>query len=517
MTRSCQKSVRYVKGGLCNPGDGSKCHPYNSLSQAQADNSWTTLIVLPSNVALEGNLILQDGQNIEGLVDPTKVGNHKVGILTTLLGNTITTLGNNKISNLRFENIDHIAIEVTEGQNVCINNVFITNFNLGNYFEFSFWESAAIQGFQNVKSGILSIQNSIIENGTSGIQFSAAGNSIRKMKACGNTVRNLNAEVISIGIGGGANENATIYDIFHNNFIENVQSELFGAGLWGTSAHLLPEEGGTLFIDWQNNTLQDIGNTSSGFLWTLFMVNEGSANSVVWKVKKNYLNRGVQATLFQFENTGATAKVSFKKNRIDNHTVGGYNHYGSDEVVEACGNTFNNVDLGAFSFLSNNEDGANVVAKIFKNQGSNITTLGTLNIENYIGQWNNLNITYNCNCFANSDIAISDLTTGENNILVTARKNGFTNVPVSVLLNPGSATLDLQSNYWGGGPANVVQVGEGTATVDVSNFLTVNPCCNQPITPLALATKLNKVGKASKVMKTQNSSALKAHWQSLNK
>src|SRR5437660_1323379 len=65
-----QGIVKYVQGGSCNPGDGSKKHPYNSLALAQADTSWTTLVVLASPVALDGGITMRAGTKLIGEKNP---------------------------------------------------------------------------------------------------------------------------------------------------------------------------------------------------------------------------------------------------------------------------------------------------------------------------------------------------------------------------------------------------------------------------------------------------------------
>ena len=491
----CKKMshTKYVQGGAADNGNGSKFSPYNSLATAQADPYWKTLIVLPSTISLEGNLILQDGQNLRGKVDPTKLGNNVVGTLTTLSGNTVTCLGNNKISYLRFENIDHIAIKLTQAENVVISKVHITKFNLGNYFEFSFWESGAIQGFQNTKSGTITVKDSVIEYGTCGIQLSVAGSAVRKLNACNNIVRNLTAELICIGIGGAATENGIIHDNYSHNYLENLQTQTYGAGLWGTSSHLIliPGDndyrpGGTLFADWKYNTLQNMGNTISNFgFWSLFLVNEGTSNTVTWDIFNNYMNRGDQATLFQlnisdFEpgtpETGATVNINFKKNRIDKHAYGYVHYAGTIENVIIEDNTFNDLNV-AIDFLALNDNGSIVFAKIINNEANQLSEefLGLYNDE---GFWKKLSIEMDKNCITDAAIGVADYTDNllNKNIKVVGRNNGFSNVPVSVSRNPGDAVMDLRSNYWGGGPANVVVNGVGQGSVDVSNYLTVNPC-----------------------------------------
>lgn len=145
--------TKYVKGGLCKPGNGSKKCPWNSLALADADTSWNTLVVLASPVELTGGLNMRPGTCLIGEKNPVEgtatgdqcmITNPTANILN---GDCIHVVsGDVKIKNIYFREIWNSAIEYNNARNLTVENVLITGYNkglntssvLGRHFDLSF-------------------------------------------------------------------------------------------------------------------------------------------------------------------------------------------------------------------------------------------------------------------------------------------------------------------------------------------------------------------------------------------
>ena len=129
---------KYIKGGAPSGGNGSKTSPWNSLSQAEASN-WKQLIVLPSNVALDGGLHLYDGQEIRGedrdsciLTNSSYDLNH--------YGDAIVCHDDTKVKNLTIQNTWRVGIQLQDSRNTKISNCALLRCgqqNEGTFYDYS--------------------------------------------------------------------------------------------------------------------------------------------------------------------------------------------------------------------------------------------------------------------------------------------------------------------------------------------------------------------------------------------
>lgn len=176
LTLSCQiafaegrdnkhEKVRYVQGGACAPGRGTKKHPYISLDQAyQHTTEWDVLVVLSSTTPLDGGITLNDGQKLIGEENPTTVGLSPTQptITNTTLnngGNGAVVNGNVVIENIHFSNLDGSGIQYNNAQDLTIKNVLITDYRV-----------AGLRGVCT-NSGVTDIRNLIIrDNGGTAIE-----------------------------------------------------------------------------------------------------------------------------------------------------------------------------------------------------------------------------------------------------------------------------------------------------------------------------------------------------------
>ncbi len=127
--------TKYVKGGLCEPGDGSKCKPWNSLALAQA-GSWETLVVLSSPIALDGGILLKDGQKLVGEkspVDGPLEYDQPTITNTDLLSNggngVLVQSGSVEVKNLHITNTQVSAINYDNAKDLFVKEVLVTGHN----------------------------------------------------------------------------------------------------------------------------------------------------------------------------------------------------------------------------------------------------------------------------------------------------------------------------------------------------------------------------------------------------
>ena len=142
MTCGCEKKksygcyAKYVQGGRCEPGDGSKCSPWNSLALAEADGNWKTLVVLSSPIALDGGILLKNGQKLVGEKSPVD------GLLSwdqpTITNTDLNSNGGNGVKvdsgsvvvkNIHFANTQVSAINYDNAKDLFVKNVLVTGHN----------------------------------------------------------------------------------------------------------------------------------------------------------------------------------------------------------------------------------------------------------------------------------------------------------------------------------------------------------------------------------------------------
>jgi hypothetical protein len=138
--QACPKKTKYVQAGAPDEGNGTKTRPYNSLANAQADSTWRVLVVLSSTIALDGGILLKDGQKIKGDRSPFS------GIQLPIVTNSTNTLNDGNgiiiapgatvtIKNLWITDTFASAIRYDGARNVYVRNVLITGTNQGEIIE----------------------------------------------------------------------------------------------------------------------------------------------------------------------------------------------------------------------------------------------------------------------------------------------------------------------------------------------------------------------------------------------
>ncbi len=135
---SSKGKYAFVQGGKCTPGIGTKQDPYNSLALAQADTSWTTLVVLPSPVALDGGIAMRPGTTIIGGKSPVNgsLDYDQPTITNTSIdsngGNGVVVIsGDVTVKNIYFKDTWGSAIKYDNARDLIVKNVLVTGFNQG--------------------------------------------------------------------------------------------------------------------------------------------------------------------------------------------------------------------------------------------------------------------------------------------------------------------------------------------------------------------------------------------------
>ncbi len=135
---SSEDKYAFVQGGKCTQGVGTEFDPYNSLALAEADTTWTTLVVLPSTVALDGGIAMRPGTAIIGAKSPVKgaLDYDQPTITNTSIdsngGNgVVVTGGDVTVENIYFKDTWASAINYDNAHDLTVKNVLVTGYNQG--------------------------------------------------------------------------------------------------------------------------------------------------------------------------------------------------------------------------------------------------------------------------------------------------------------------------------------------------------------------------------------------------
>ncbi|MCE5293688.1 MAG: hypothetical protein LLF94_03630 [Chlamydiales bacterium] len=172
--------VRYVQGGACSDGTGSKTHPYSTLADAEADTSWDELVVLPSTVELDGGITLRSGTKlVGGGCDPTCISlSTNVPTITntsdaTNGGNGVVVIGDAVVEKIYFKNTWASAINYDDARDLTVKHVLITGHNMGEVvspipFGYdNFLQAGGIHG-QPTNDGTTKLEKVVIRNNHTG-------------------------------------------------------------------------------------------------------------------------------------------------------------------------------------------------------------------------------------------------------------------------------------------------------------------------------------------------------------
>ena len=356
--------TKYVKGGLCESGDGSKCRPWNSLALAQA-GSWETLVVLSSPIALDGGILLKDGQKLVGEKSPVDgpLDYDQPTITNTdLLSNggngVLVQSGSVEVKNLHITNTQVSAINYDNAKDLFVKEVLITGHNQGevivntnytDHFGNTTIPVAGIHG-QNSNSGKTTLCKILIRDNHTGpgvydAPYSRYGGIQRKLNIVKSQFSELtsthvfNAGVLAASSGVGTKSVVSIYKSVASDFktaVRNIgitpqvyrgseihltlqQSKMIninvdpltrGWGLYGYSVDPVDGFNNKLTINMNCSviTSKEIGDTSSGIftvvrngdLYTNFKDN--TIYNVLSAYQSDFVNGKDQVEIFEGNN-----------------------------------------------------------------------------------------------------------------------------------------------------------------------------------------------------------------------
>jgi hypothetical protein len=195
------KPKAYVQGGAASGGIGTKTKPYNTLSQAEADTTWNTLVVLYSATTLDGGITLRPNTTIVGDDDgPAKPLLINSGSSSNGGNVIVVSGGDTSIINLEFTNVWASAIEFSDADDVNVVDCDIHDYNQGEIIvdlqgqdqEVSSIPIAGIHG-QCQNSGKTTLCNVSIHDNHTGDGFLEVvyGNAFRKVTVSRTDFRNL--------------------------------------------------------------------------------------------------------------------------------------------------------------------------------------------------------------------------------------------------------------------------------------------------------------------------------------
>jgi hypothetical protein len=208
-----REKVKYVKGGACAPGKGTKGHPYATLEEAQ-NHEWDTLIVLSSTIPLDGGIDLKSGQKLIGEENPTCITlSPTQPIITNSFdsmngGHGAVVHGNATIENIYFQNTRGSGINYNDAVNLTVKNVLVTGHNRNGS------GASGISG-ECTQSGKAHIEHvKIGQSFSTGIFDKALSGAQRELFVCASEIFDTAPGIITDTIGAQTTKHTTIRDCY---------------------------------------------------------------------------------------------------------------------------------------------------------------------------------------------------------------------------------------------------------------------------------------------------------------
>ncbi len=441
--KNCKEEiVKYVQGGACASGNGTKKSPFATLLEAQ-DSSWDVLIVLASPVALDFGITLKPGQKLIGECNPTK------GILPTQAtitnsngdapnnGNGVVVMGDATIENIYFKNTYSSAINYDKARSLTVKNVLIDGAN----------QNAGIAAIQGTcpKSGDTHIERAIIRNGNGqGVLDAPSGSGInREIVVCTCQFDSLNDVGITLQPTGANSSCAVIKDAYFHDF--QISSQVI---------QCLPTSGAESAVLIQNSNFYN--NFSLNGNGTGVLANpSGTSSSLKLKIDSCSfieIEPLSESETVQIDNQGESSEVIVVNSVSVNFSTFFQSTGGASLHNTLCNNTVTGVE---FYSVNNSFSGSTEITEI---QGNILNgALFLLDVtSNPAAPWKQLAITLEDNCFTgNGDsgsIGIATYGSGGSTVTITAHNNSI--IDYNMDINNGTAaTINATSNWWGPGKA----------------------------------------------------------------
>lgn len=535
--------VKYVRAGLCQSGNGSRHHPYNSLAVAEADTTWTTLIVLSSPFLLDGGITLRPGTRLIGEKSPVNGSlAHDQPTITNSSdasngGNgVIVKSGNVTIKNIYFKDTWASAIQYNNADDLNVSHVLATGWNQGELsapiIPFrnpagdirSSLELTALFG-QTAHNGTTSLNHVVLSNGHTGggVFDSPILGAKRKFHADNVDVSEIGSIITPApGLSRSANAILTFAyaDTFQKILIENSSFHDFQptalSNLIARGLSLRATNGGKVNAVVQNCFFKNIyptggtfGDHILGVVLTELPTRRCEFDATIKDCFFEETSSENQADTMNWQTYNSISNVVYKRNTSVNvlDTLATFDD--GDSITNYTVTDNNATGLDAFYF---------VISGTFLGNPSHMNTHVTVNNNKYVGglftgglsvvsgfdgepaPWTNLVVDMHGNCFDGQGNGFAGISAfnfagdqeGAGHSVVNAHDNNLTGFSHSVFQDATNVVINAQRNWWGpNGPVDVVNNPPGS--VDVTNPLAAPIRCPQfafciPITEAEDAT-----------------------------
>lgn len=521
------KVVKYVQGGACDSGNGSKKHPYATLAEAQADTTWDVLIVLPSPTALDGGITLRSGTKlIGGGEDPTAIAlAPNMPIITNSSdaangGNGVVVIGDAIIERIYFQDTWASAINYDQGRNLFVKEVLVTGHNQGEVTtptaEGVEIEVAGING-QTIVNGKTVLKKIIIRNNHTGSGILDASSDGAQRELLINkceiaelttvlTSPNVGHELIGIGafpFGVGTNLKVNIQNASLHDFKAQVSSVVYD-GLKCASRN-----GGSLKGLINNCSFYHIGDP---LLSGAFHIHAQSTSTgghedpstlklavESCRFEEPQENTLIQNTAVQLDTENSKTKLSVKNSTVinvfDNFVT--FLDGNGTQKVELIGNTGSGFEVfyAALTQASSNpvSNPQKITQVLIKDNtfrgGDNFGAIAVLpNLDGNSTPWDSLQILAKGNCFDGQGSGFAGLigfdfgSGGAGNATITAHKNSIVGFTFDIADFNANVNYFAQRNWWG--PGNSCAAGADCASTQICS----NGFCTGPDNVLNLGT-----------------------------
>lgn len=500
------KVVKYVQGGACYSGEGTKHSPYATLGDAEADTSWDILVVLPSTVALDGGITLRPGTKLlGGGCDPTDVNlppNQPTITNTsdaTNGGNGVVVTGDAVIGNIHIKDTWASAINFDDGRDLYVKQVLITGHNQGEVLtpiamsDPTLIEVAGIQG-QAANDGTTRLEKVVIRNNHTGsgvinVPYAGAKRKLHVNKCeiaeltGANTYDNPDVEKAIIGIGAVAIGEGSELDVkIKNSYLHDFQAQ---ASSLGENEAIVCEaiDGAKVRAHIRCCSFYKIHNSNQRASWHIIHKSATNESRVAPGVQSD-LKLSVSSCTFEEPAEYAELQVTAVQNQTDNghskwvvkncNIKGVYDTFVS--FLQGSGrekiSLLNNTASGFEGFfLAITEDSQNSISDPYRStevfiKGNNYVggqSLGAIGVvPNFDGNpnpWDRLRICAEDNCFDGQGSGFAALLgydfgfAGAGNADIRAHKNSFVGYNFDILDNYANVNYYAQKNWWGQGPS----------------------------------------------------------------
>ncbi len=525
-TKNDKCLTKYIQAGAQPGGNGSQNKPFNKLEDAQ-NARWKKLIVLPSKVALGGTLELKPCQKVIG------AGNTPEEQLFMPTGQdfaVITCNGKNTIANIHIKDAWAAAIDVTNGTDVCVENVLVTGHNksettyrdwvtggdLPNTFGLSYLV-AAISSFAEMSdtekaSGKITVYKCVVLDGSgSGLIIAARSAwqvpdaTLLTRDVCVKNSRFENLINTSLGIMVGIfvftdGENACATLKVLESVIDTISADDPSLAVDAGISILTTTRGAFQNIPLvliKKSIIRNIntGPSTDRTAINYTLSNPGSTSTQCLTVHHNIIDKAFVGVRI-FPTSRAPDRIGpvcadIKENTLTNLSNSGVRGTINATVdLQACiaNNTFENIGNALVELInvSGPAERPSVDAVIRGNRANNFRTalrLGAFDDEEDIGPWSPLNVCLECNCFRNGQFGISEntKTIEPSTIVVDAGcgafnsrgKNSWVDIATDVSID--EANVVARKNWWGTPAGPQVVIISGGGSFEAEPFLSEDP------------------------------------------